>query len=83
MYEVIFSKKAEKFLDKLPQVDRERILLAAEKLRIRPETFITRMVGEKVYKFRVGDYRLLVDLDKGNLIVLVITIGHRRNVYKD
>lgn len=82
MYEIILAKSVEKYLDKLNSSDRERIVLALEKLRIRPEAFLTRFVGEKSYKFRVGDYRLIVDLDRGQLIVLVIDIGHRKNIYK-
>lgn len=82
MYEIVLSRRAEKFLDKLEKDDRERIIFALEKLRIRPEAFLIRLVGENAYKLRVGDYRIIIDLDKGNLLVLVIQIGHRRNIYK-
>ena len=81
MYEIILAKKVEKFLDKLDSKDRERIILAIEKLRIRPDAYLKRLVGDKSYKFRVGDYRLIVDLEKGKLLVLVIDIGHRKNIY--
>ena len=82
MYEILLVKKVEKFLDKLEPADQERILLALEKLRMRPEAYLVRLVGERSYKFRVGDYRLIIDLDKGNLVVLVVKIGHRRNIYE-
>jgi mRNA interferase RelE/StbE len=82
VYEIVLSKRAEKFLDKLESDDRSRIVYALEKLRIRPEAFLIRLVGENAYKLRVGDYRVIIDLDKGNLLVLVIQIGHRRNIYK-
>ena len=82
VYEIILAKSVEKFLDKLNVKDKERILRALEKLRIRPEVYVVRLVGEKTYKFRVGDYRLIIDLDKEKLSVLVINIGHRKNIYK-
>ncbi len=82
MYEIIIAKSAEKFIDKLNSKDRERIILALEKLRFRPEAYLKRLVGEKSYKFRVGNYRLIVDLDKNQLSVLIIKIGHRKNIYK-
>ncbi|MFO7710226.1 MAG: type II toxin-antitoxin system RelE/ParE family toxin [Candidatus Woesearchaeota archaeon] len=79
MYEIIIAKKVEKYLDKLNSKDRERIIHALEKLRIRPEAYLVRLVGEKSYKFRVGQYRVIVDLDKTKLLILVIKIGHRKN----
>lgn len=82
MYEIILSKRVEKFLDKLNFKDRGRIILSLEKLRIRPESYLKRLVGEKSYKFRVGDYRLIVDLKTNKLLVLVIDISHRKNIYK-
>ncbi len=83
IYEVKFTKNAEKFLDKLEQADRERILKALERIRIRPERFLEKLVGDEGYKFRVGYYRLFLDLDKGNLFILVIKIGYRKNIYKN
>ncbi len=81
MYEIILVQSAEKYLDKLNSKDREWIISALKRLRIRPEHYLVRLVGDKGYKFRVGDYRLIVDLRKEELIILVIRIGHRKNVY--
>jgi len=82
MYEIILAKSVEKFLDKLDSKEKERIILALDKLRIRPEAYIKRLVGEKLYKFRVGNYRLIIDLNKNQLLILVVKMGHRRNIYK-
>lgn len=83
MYEIILARKSEKFLDKLPHKEQERIIFALEKLRIRPEAYLSRLIGEKSYKFRVGNYRLIVDLNNNQLAVLVLKIGHRKNIYKN
>ena len=82
MYEIILAKNVVKYLDKLNSKDRERILNSLEKLRIRPSAYLVRLVGEKTYKFRVGNYRLIIDLNNNELMVLVVNIGHRKNIYK-
>ena len=82
MYEIILAKNVEKYLDKLSSNDKARILNALGKLRVRPSAYLVRLVGEKGYKFRVGKYRLIVDLDNNQLIVLVVDVGHRKNIYK-
>ncbi len=82
MYEIIFSEKALRFLKKLDKKTKERIFSAIERLRFRPESYVTKLVGDPGYRFRVGDYRIIVDIDKGKLIVLILKIGHRKNIYK-
>ncbi len=57
-------------------------MAALERIRIRPEAYITKLVGDPGYKLRVGDYRVIMDIDKGKLLILVIKIGHRRNIYE-
>ena len=82
MYEILFTDKAKKELKKLEHDLQKRILEALGRIRIRPESFVTKLVGESVYKFRVGDYRVLMDIDQGKLIILVLQIGHRKSIYK-
>ena len=81
MYEIIFSEKAKKQLGKLEKYIQERIVQSLERIRIRPEAFVTKLVGDPAYKFRVGDYRVLLDLDKGKLLILIIKVGHRKSIY--
>ena len=81
MFEIIFSDKAKKQLGKLDKSIQERIIKSLERIRIRPEAFVTKLVGDTGYKFRVGDYRVILDLDKGKLLILVIKVGHRKNIY--
>lgn len=81
MYEIIFSDKAKKQFEKLDRPLQERIVKALERIRIRPEAYVTKLVGDAGYKLRVGDYRLILDIDKGILRILVIKVGHRRNIY--
>jgi len=82
MYELIYSPTAVKQLEKLEHNIKERILVALERLRIRPGSCdIKKLVGMQGYRFRVGDYRIIFDMEKEKLIMLVLKIGHRRNIY--
>jgi len=82
MYEIIFSKNAEKFLDKLDNNIRERIIKKIERIRIRPEHFVEKLVGEEGYKLRAGDYRIFLDINKSQLQISAIEIEHRKKAYK-
>lgn len=82
MYSIEFTPDAEKFLGRLDAQTRERIVKAIERLQIRPHAYITRLVNDPLYKFRVGDYRVLLDVKDDKLYILVVEIGHRKNVYK-
>jgi len=81
-YEIIFSASALKELKKLERKDRERIVSALERIRIRPEKYVTKLVGDPGYRLRVGQYRVIMDIEKGKLIILIIKIGYRKNIYK-
>jgi len=80
-YQVIFSDLAFKQLRKLDGEIRERIVSSLERIRIRPDAYVKKLVGDDGYKLRVGSYRVILDLDREKLIILVLRIGHRKNVY--
>lgn len=48
-----------------------------------PKRFGKPLVGDKLglWRYRVGDHRLICRLDQDRLVVLVVTVGHRKNVY--
>lgn len=82
MYEIVFSEGAERQFKKLEKSIQKRIVKVLERIKLRPEAHIVKLVGDPGYKLRVGDYRIILDIDKGKLLILVIEIGHRRNIYK-
>lgn len=81
MYEIILSDNARKQLSKLPQEIKNRIGQVIERIKIRPHHFVKRLVGSPYFRLRVGDYRLILDIQQKKLIILVLEIGHRKNVY--
>ena len=81
MYQIDFTETALKQFLKLPKQIQERVSGGLERVRIRPQTYLTKLVGKPWYRLKVGDYRVIVDLQHEKLLVLVIQIGHRKNVY--
>ncbi len=82
MYSLLYSPTAAKQLEKLERIIQERILIALERLRIRPEGCdIKKLVGMQGYRMRVGDYRIIFDIQQDRLLILVLQIGHRKNIY--
>jgi mRNA interferase RelE/StbE len=82
MYKLILSYKAEKQLKKFDSITQRRIISALERIKVRPWSYVSKLVGDPGYKFRVGNYKIIMDIDKGNLIILVIKMAHRKKVYK-
>lgn len=81
MYEIIVSDLAKKQLSKISQEMRDRIGIVLERIRIRPFHFVKKLVGSPYFRLRVGDYRVILDIKEDKLIIFVIELGHRRNIY--
>ena len=81
-YSVIFSDRARKQIKKLEREVQERIISALERIRIRPAAYVTKLVGDPGYKLRVGDYRIIMDINNKELQILVLKVGHRKNIYE-
>ena len=83
-YEVEISRSAEKQLRKLPRPDQERV--ASAMLALATDAFprgARKLSGyDDVYRVRVGRYRVLYSVSDTALIVIVLKVGHRRDVYR-
>ena len=82
-YEIIFTDTSRKQFRKLEKDVQERIIKALERIRIRPEAHVRKLIGDPAYRLRVGEYRVIVEIEKDKLIILVIKIGHQKNIYKN
>ena len=82
MYSIEFSKKAESQFDKLPLNAQGKIIAVLERIKIRPFHFVKRIVGSNYYRARAGEYRIILDIVKNKMLIYVIELGHRRNIYK-
>lgn len=81
MYSVEFSKTAEKQLYKLEKDVQARIVSALERCRVRPHHYVKKLAGMPYFRLRAGDYRIILDIKNDRLIIFVIEVGHRRNIY--
>ena len=87
-YEVKYTKKAYEDLSKLPRDVAKRIL---DKIRYfrsqnRPLSFAKKLKNIRcgAYRFRIGDYRAIFDVDRNGVIIilLILTVKHRKDIYK-
>lgn len=83
MYRVILSKSIQKQLDKLPKDIRSRILARLSNLEADPRpTDVKKLKGRDAWRVRIGDYRVIYEIYDRELQVIVVTVGHRRDVYR-
>lgn len=81
MYKVIFDDKAIEFLEKLDKKNRKRIFNKIMSAKENPFHYFEKLTSTEYYKLRVGDYRVIADIDKNEIKILVLFIGHRKNIY--
>jgi mRNA interferase RelE/StbE len=84
VYKIVFRKSAEKQLLKLPKPVGLKII---ELIKSLPENPIPvsaqKMSGfDNIYRIRSGVYRVVYSIDKEVLVIEIIKIGHRQNIYK-
>jgi len=84
-YRVEVKLSAAKTLAKIPRPDQKRIIEKIDSLAENiPSPATTKMKGENPFhKIRVGDYRIIYEIQGDVLVILILKIGHRRDVYKN
>jgi mRNA interferase RelE/StbE len=84
-YRLEWRRSTRKDLRRIPSTDVVRIIAALESLAEDPfPTGCVKLSGsERSYRIRVGDYRILYDVQGHCLIIEVIKVGHRKDVYRD
>jgi len=82
-YKVIIRKSVSKDLKGIPKKDLRRIISAIELLADDPRPPGTKKLsGQERYRFRQGNYRILYEIEDDKLIVCVVRVGDRREVYR-
>lgn len=84
--QVVITDKAQKQIDKLEKSIQERIYITLEKLSFltNPKLVCRKMEGvyKGFYRYRVGVYRIILDIQDDKLLIKVIKVAHRKEVYK-
>ena len=82
-YRIEIKKSAAKELEKIKGKDQERIIARIRGLAQDPRpTNSKKLSGEEKYRIRQGNYRILYQIFDDIVLVVVVKIGHRRDVYK-
>ena len=82
-YTLRIDKRVEKEVRALPGDVRERVLSALARLQESPLTgSVKKLVGEPSYRLRIGNYRIVFEVDTFNKEVTVLKVAHRKDVYR-
>jgi mRNA interferase RelE/StbE len=82
-YRVEFAPLAQRQIRKLPRETQRRILECIEELASNPRpTGVEKLADkEQLYRVRVGDYRVIYQVRDRELLLLIVKVGHRREIY--
>ncbi len=83
-YDIHIAKSVLKSLKVLPTSDVKKIVAAIQSLALDPfPDGCRKLSGEKsTYRVRQGNYRVIYEIDGGKLRILILKVGHRKDVYK-
>lgn len=81
MHNVVFTEKSLKDFGKIDLENQNRIILKLKEYSIEPLKYCRKLSNPKIgtYRFRIGDYRVIFDLDED--LIVILRIGHRKNIY--
>ena len=81
-YQFVYTRRAERNIDKLDAATQKRIKKKLEEFKRDPFRYADKLSSSDLgsYRFRIGDYRVIFDVEGANLVVL--RVGHRREIYR-
>jgi mRNA interferase RelE/StbE len=83
-YKVIFIKSVKKDFRKIPKLEVSKILNEIAYLAKNPRSSKTKKLkGEKLYRLRVGNYRVIYDIQDNLMLIFVVKLGYRSDIYRN
>ena len=84
-YRIKVQRSAAKALKKIPKLDRKRIGKKIDSLAEKlPSPDTTKMKGNNPFhKVRVGEYRIVYEIQDDVLLILIVKVGHRKDIYRN
>jgi mRNA interferase RelE/StbE len=81
-YDLVYTRRAEKDIKKLDPSIKSHIGKAILKLQDNPSRLSEKLIDPKIgtYRFRIGDYRVIFDIEGNDIVIL--RVGHRKEIYK-
>ncbi len=81
-FEVRWTESSFKKLQKLDPIIRKRIIDKVKDAAGDPFLYAKKLTGVSLYSIRMGDYRVIMTIEMGKLVILVIDVGHRSRIYR-
>lgn len=82
-FKVLLHPKAARFLRRVDSSIRDQIRQHLRELEVSPENKGEHLKNSTFWRLRIGDYRAIYEIDNEKSIVIILFIGHRRDVYDD
>ena len=81
-HRVVLTRRALKDFESIEKDARKRIAAKLREYTEEPLKYAQKLINQKIgsYRFRIGDYRVIFDIDAENIVIL--RIGHRKSIYK-
>ena len=82
-YSIEILRSAQKSLSKINHQDQERIISVVETLVNNPRpTGCKKLAGRPAWRIRIGAYRVIYEIQEDKLVIVVLDIGHRKEIYR-
>jgi mRNA interferase RelE/StbE len=81
-YNIIWSPKSKDDLKNINSEIVQRIIKKVTDLKLAPYHFLEKMTEVNCWKLRIGDYRVLIDINEKEKKINVLKAGHRKKIYK-
>jgi mRNA interferase RelE/StbE len=83
-YTIVITRSAEKALRELPEKMQIKVIGEIKRLEFDPQPYGAKKLSglSSTYRIRVGDYRIIYEIEQNRVIITVLKIAHRREVYR-
>lgn len=82
-YQISIERRAAKSLENIPHLDRKKNIDVIQNLSYNPRPFgYKKLTGREGFRLRVGNYRIIYEINHSLLNILIIDIGHRKDIYR-
>ena len=83
MYKVELRRRAQRALDRLPKSDFQAVVEAMKELAQTPRPRgVEKVKSTGLWRLRQGDYRIIYAIDDNRQIIIIVCVGHRREIYR-
>ena len=84
LYQIEFSRQADRQFRNLPSQIQQRLKSRIDSLAATPRPHGSEKLSgaDQLYRIRVGDYRIVYAVEEDRLLILVVKVGHRREIYR-